>query len=69
MAIKSVKTLERHALSDGRVVYVRKFNRKYILLITHLDGYHPEDDHKDLSKAQAYDMFADVIRKDVLDLD
>lgn len=64
----SVNRIEEHRLSDGRLTTITKLGRKYTFMITSLELLEAPYMVFDLNKGQAYDMLADTLRNDVLDL-
>jgi hypothetical protein len=66
--MKSIQEIARHPLSNGNIIRVTKYNRKYTVTTIHPDDS-PPDCEPDLNQGQALDRLAELIRNDVLELE
>lgn len=64
----TIQKLERHNLSDGGFVHINRFGHKYNVCRTYPDLFTPPDSAYDLTKAEAYELAADILRDDVCEL-
>ena len=58
----------RTELSDGTFIRITKYGRSYSFMHSSLEGQAPEM-HHNLKKAEAYELFEDALKKDVLETD
>jgi hypothetical protein len=65
----SVKYLERHRLSDGGLAIVNKLGRSYSFTRTYNSFTRPPDVSLGLKKKVAYQMLADTLKNDVLEVE
>ena len=60
--------LLRDILSDGTFVRITKYGRSYSFMHSSLENQAPEM-HHNLTKAEAYELYENALKKDVLEKD
>ena len=68
MSAKVVEIIRTH-LSDGSMIRLSKFKRKYTCMHGPVDPMAPPEITDNLSQKEAYKMFEEALRKDVLESD
>ena len=58
----------RDTLSDGTFIGITKYGRSYSFMHSNLESRAPEM-HHNLTKAEAYQLYEEALKKDVLELD
>ena len=69
MRKKQIVELERHRLSDGGLAMVKRFGRTYSFTRTYPSPDQAPTCVLSVKKDEAYRLLADVLRRDVLELD
>jgi hypothetical protein len=69
-SINVVRIVEviRTELSDGTFIRITKYGRSYSFMHSSLESRVPEM-HHNLTKAEAYQLYEDALKKDVLETD
>ena len=59
----------RTELSDGSFIRISKYGRKYSFMHSATEPNTPPESHHDLTRSEAYQLFEDSLKKDVLEHD
>lgn len=59
----------RTELSDGSFIRISKYGRKYSFMHSAIEPDTAPESHHDLTRSEAYRLFEEALKKDVLDKD